>query len=133
MVHNSFIGQWRPRFPLSSKARRYEIDALALMQRDNIFKRLTVHPLSFRRYVTGAGASIRAAVLLSGCRRQGDGTCVREVHGATRWPCRAANIVEGQFNGAVAMGIGQALFENRDGRRTGVGDGIWALPRDPCA
>jgi CO/xanthine dehydrogenase Mo-binding subunit len=136
MVHAAFVGNWIPaRFPVSGSVYEAPIDALALKQGSGagwtLISRANVFPPPAP--ASNYGRSLYAPSGTLACvdvnPKTGEVT-VSAVHtfleaGRVVQP----DLLAGQYQGGVAMGVGYALYEYLPPTVGGAGEGAWNLNR----
>lgn len=133
MVHAYYRQSWAEgEFPLGNKAHRLPIDALSIRRGGSAYAsipRSAVHysPLASLDGDANRMSSYAAIVSVMVDRKTGD----VHVDGADGFldcgPPIVEEIVQGQMNGAFAMGIGQALTESLSVGELFAGHGDWNL------
>lgn len=136
MVHSFYRSRWaRASFPTRPDAPyESEIDALALRKGSGKFEPVARTSVDFPPYRTGLAGANRytpyaVVVAVEVDRATGE---VQVVGAETFLDCGAVlqkELVEGQMEGAFAMGIGQALLESYPTTLDGPGQGGWNLHR----
>ena len=133
MVHAFYRTRWaRAAFPIDAVAYRAEIDALAVRHGAGSFQAIARQSVDFppwRTTLADANRMTSYTVVLA-VEIQKDTGEVRVVDAETFLDCGPPTlrpIVEGQMEGAFAMGIGQTLIESFPLKEGGPGQGTWNL------
>jgi CO/xanthine dehydrogenase Mo-binding subunit len=136
MVHTYYRAQWaKASFSIKGEVSTYPIDALALQyagdRQFTLLDRQSVDFPSFKNVLIGVDLYTPYAALIAVEVRKSTGKA-RVVKAEAFLDCGPViqrEIVEGQVQGALAMGIGHALTEDLPADVGGAGEGGWNLHR----
>lgn len=136
MVHSFYRADWATaRFMIDTESVEFAIDALAIrLGKDSTFTPVDRSSVVFpplKNLAKGADLYTPYAVIIAVEVQRSTGT-VKVLAGETFLDCGEVilkDIVDGQMEGAFAMGIGQALMEQYPLMEGGPGQGGWNLHR----
>jgi CO/xanthine dehydrogenase Mo-binding subunit len=137
MTHAFFSGRWvEADYTVDDDTRRWPIDGLAVRRGGGadwqIVDRQNPQLFTVESMWEGNGQTFGAAACLVGVtvdRRTGDVQVVDGVHFLAPGRVLVQQFVEGQMDGAFAMGVGIALLESLPAYEDGASDGKWNLNR----
>jgi CO/xanthine dehydrogenase Mo-binding subunit len=137
MIHAFYSGRWcEADYTVGDDTFRWKIDALSVLRGGKAARELidSKNPnlLTVESVWEGNGQNFGATACLTAVkvdRRTGEIRLDEAVHFIGPGKILQRDLVEGQLEGAFAMGVGQALLEDLPPYEGGAGDGIWNLHR----
>ncbi len=137
MIHAFYSGDWvEADYTVGGETFRWPIDALSVLrggqtERD-LIDRKNPKLFTVESIWEGNGQNFGVTACLASVnvdRRTGEARLDEAVHYNAPGKVLQQDLLEGQFEGSFAMGVGQALLEHLPAFEGGAGDGLWNLNR----
>ncbi len=137
MIHAFYSGRWvEADYTIGDETFRWQIDALSVLrggQRErDLIDRKNPKLFTVASIWEGNGQELGATACLAAVRvdrRTGEVRLDEAVQYIGPGKVLQKDLMEGQLEGAFAMGVGQALLEDLPAYEEGAGDGTWNLHR----
>jgi CO/xanthine dehydrogenase Mo-binding subunit len=135
MIHAFYSGRWiEADYTVGDETFRWQIDALSVLRggrsERELIDRKNPKLFTVESIWEGNGQNMGASACLVSVtvdRRTGEVRLDEAVHYVGPGKVLQRDLLEGQLEGAFAMGVGQALLEDLPQYEGGPGDGIWNL------